>query len=132
MRFFHLGGRTWRRDNANANDMAKAKLLGKQIQAPALQRHDGGRILQRQLVWRTIGVAVVSRRLSLSQPEDVSETKGQRRERIIGGAIIAAAPAVVFAFYKIFGLAAAFSAESCAHNYQQRLPRRCSTYTKCA
>ena len=59
MRFFHLGGRTWWRDNANANDMAKAKLLGKQIQAPALQRHSGGRILQRQLVWRTIGVAVV-------------------------------------------------------------------------
>src|SRR2546430_2317441 len=59
MRFFHLGGRTWWRDNANANDMAKAKLLGPQIQAPALQRDEGGRILQRQLIWRTIGVTVI-------------------------------------------------------------------------
>ena len=41
MRFFRLGGRTWWRDNENANDMAKAKLLGEQIQEPALQRHDG-------------------------------------------------------------------------------------------
>src|SRR5438128_11690398 len=58
MRFFHLGGRTWWRDNANANDMAKAKLRGKQIQAPAHQRYDGGRIVQRQLVRRSIAVAV--------------------------------------------------------------------------
>src|SRR6266540_3502771 len=58
MRFVHLGLLTWWRDDSNASDMAEAELFSEQIQAPAHQRYDGGRIVQRQFVGRSIGIAV--------------------------------------------------------------------------
>src|SRR6266516_811347 len=51
------------------------------------------------------------------------------RERTWGVSFLLSFIALMFV---VSSMASGFSAESCPHNYQQRLQRRCITYTKCA